>query len=605
MLEKISLILSAEKENLKKQINDSDTLNLENLQKKLNDILNNIQLFQDFKLEEVSKYLNPQDLRELEYFQKALGFKVFLIKENEINNAIKLIKLLEEKITNELNEIKNRTNQFKSINDLILELELKIDGLSNGGYLNSDDIRNILNILKKHISDETELNDIVSNLCLLSISNVVDHNRQIEEEKVEEPIETNLSRDLVGELLRKYGYDINEILDYNLNNLLLKYGNLDNIEGILKVLSEYGIKINLVFYQDQFCTILTHSKKENVAIILNNLKDDILGKDDITLEDMFIKILKHQECFINRKRIYKKSDASVPSISNQDDIVGHFEDYRQNRDYFKSLGLNIFNIMIKTDTALYIPHEKVKKNIENFKYYEIPRESYENALTCLLANNPFEAFDQFIELDCYDYLLSNFSRTRLPYNSYIFYRIVKVKNAIIDLANKRNLSPNAREEFIKTETRKALFRKFRDKEVFRGIISDKKNEELGINATNGSKVVGQIFPDFIREIDETINIDVSEFDGELDLAMADDMIKALESEETGIKKSNLLYEFDGIRISRNKVLRYYELLIRLGQGQTFNALMYAICKYSILNEEQFNKIKKCVEEKIINRGVNR
>lgn len=71
------------------------------------------------------------------------------------------------------------------------------------------------------------------------------------------------------------------------------------------------------------------------------------------------------------------------------------------------------------------------------------------------------------------------------------------------------------------------------------------------------------------------------------------------------KYDDLRYDFNGIIISRYKVLRYYELLIRRSQGDRINSLMYAICKNSILTEEQFRQIEECVRGLFQNRGVAR
>ena len=72
--------------------------------------------------------------------------------------------------------------------------------------------------------------------------------------------------------------------------------------------------------------------------------------------------------------------------------------------------------------------------------------------------------------------------------------------------------------------------------------------------------------------------------------------------EENYKIDDLRYNFNGVIISRNKVLRNYELLIRHGQGGKFEALMYALTKNSILNEEEFNLVFDCAKKVLEKRG---
>ena len=112
-------------------------------------------------------------------------------------------------------------------------------------------------------------------------------------------------------------------------------------------------------------------------------------------------------------------------------------------------------------------------------------------------------------------------------------------------------------------------------------------------------MVQQYYPKEIQTFDSFINEE--EFDNNWMMALNNYFIKKLDENYIYDEFS---YDFHGVIISRYKVLRYYEMLIRKSQAGTKEALLYAICKNSILNEDEYNKIKICVE-RLFNRGVNR
>lgn len=67
---------------------------------------------------------------------------------------------------------------------------------------------------------------------------------------------------------------------------------------------------------------------------------------------------------------------------------------------------------------------------------------------------------------------------------------------------------------------------------------------------------------------------------------------------------DLRYNFNGVIISRYKVLRIYETLIKNHMAGTLGAIKYAICKNSILTEEQYRNIEDCLE-KVYGKNLRR
>lgn len=58
----------------------------------------------------------------------------------------------------------------------------------------------------------------------------------------------------------------------------------------------------------------------------------------------------------------------------------------------------------------------------------------------------------------------------------------------------------------------------------------------------------------------------------------------------------LLYNMNGLKISKLKVLRIYNALCENNLGGTLDALLYAICYNKIITEEEYNQLKKTIAE---------
>ena len=135
---------------------------------------------------------------------------------------------------------------------------------------------------------------------------------------------------------------------------------------------------------------------------------------------------------------------------------------------------------------------------------------------------------------------------------------------------------------------------------FLGKISNDSKNGYGINRSNKQEVVSQYIPSFNPMYDEVVNRDRNA--GSIILASNNYFITAIEE----YKVDDLRYDFNGVIISRFKVLRIYETLIKNRMAGTYNAILYAICKNSILTEEQYRNITACLDRTFGNlKGVAR
>ena len=576
MDERIIEILNAEKSKIKEHINTATILDLEKKISELKEILDNPNSLLNFNLEEIKKYLSEFEYANLEYLKQALGLEYFLITHNELERIKSIISNLLAKIKEDYQKEKNEIDKNTQKVQIIDNLLHNIQNVYNSGYLSSDDLKLLVNILNQYM-DISEVNKIIGKLCILSINNV-EKNNEVDEnlkEEIQVAPETNIDINKLSEILMEYGYDINIIAAKNIN-ILRKYGVFDNIRNILNILKENNIVIDLKEYQSQFCMILAHSDSEIVSNIINNIKEDIKNsKKDVLFQDIFINYLEYPSFFIRNTRAYGRRK-SKDSWNDNEFEVGAYKNYLENRAFFTNLGLNMISVIKKSGKILLLPNKKILDNKKVFDTYNIPSQIYLSTLSCFNATNPAEAIDQFIELNCFEYLLQNFSRVIFKSDNLVFYRII--------IANIRNIPA-----FMESNGKLKAY----------GYITSPYNNELGVSALNRSEMVQQYYPKEIQTFDSFINEE--EFDNNWMMALNNYFIKKLDENYIYDEFS---YDFHGVRISRYKVLRYYEMLIRKSQAGTKEALLYAICKNSILNEDEYNKIKICVE-RLFNRGVNR
>ena len=519
-------------------------------------------------------------------YKKISKFSFFVLTEEQEADISNIMKRLIEQIDDIKKSIVDSNISLKEIDNKIKEVDGIIEKVttlySSNGYLNSSDIITIANILKESNLSVEEQIAIVQELSLLSLTRINSNEKEDEEESyiIEE---TNLDRDKLAEVFIKYGYKFADFKDRD-QAKLLKYGNLSTIAGILEVLKKEHIYIDIKEFSHKLTQIFINSNETIISTILENIKNDcenarLESKDtyhtihELSVVKVFAEYLNAPSIFIKGKHEYKKratesKSGSAVENNNSDLVYGSYDNYIKNRELLIEKGVDINKVVMKCLTLLSMSYQKVKENFDSFEFYQIPRAVYSNTLSSLKAADPLSAIDQFIELGCYEYVLSNFSYVNHRPDDLMFYRIVKATQLGEPIYSDRNT---------------------RNVELLGKISNDKKNG-YSINKDNKEEVVEQYIPEFNPIYDEVVSKDRNA--GPIILAHKNYFINVLEE---NYKMDELRYDFNGVIISRFKVLRTYETLIKNRMAGTYNAVLYAICKNSILSEEQYKNITDCLD----------
>ena len=127
------------------------------------------------------------------------------------------------------------------------------------------------------------------------------------------------------------------------------------------------------------------------------------------------------------------------------------------------------------------------------------------------------------------------------------------------------------------------------------------SQEFGISPADTFKMYNAVNYDsknieiYDRIIQNNDNDIISE------IVKEDEWIKKLDEK---YKQNELIYNFDGVIISRLKVLRYYQTLITDESIKTTkDLLMYIITKNTMINQEEMNKISNCINRIIFKERI--
>ena len=587
---------SSDKEIIKKILSDVDNINF---------ITENIEI--------IKKYGSSQDLSFINAYinqhgiYKGIALKMFL--DANKNHLIDRIKNIDSKI--KVVDIINLQSENNKLNDRILKME-KIKESIAGNYLSEDDLASILHFCKLFEIDSVKL---ISAIVLNSMKKVYSEIEIVDDSQVQVVSENEVElteEDLIS-LFSRYNCDFNKLSKAK-KQKLTKFGNLDNIEAILKVFEKFNINLGEDYNNGTIFTevgtiidLFIYARADNVERQLENLKK----YDLINNYKSLFETLKLTSIFIPRKINYKSKDVNG---GDGDSIFlsGRLEDFSENLDYFyneyKKLALKIkpdsteeelnkgFALLVYNKCSFYFatPNAKVKTISNIFDKYGISKNAYLMTISSVIASNCASRLDEIIEIDCYDYFASNLSK--IKYVSFI--------NSLIFA--KQTLGMD-NDELFKTKTNSNFFRDSDTKLVVRANDLALRLERTGIplNQLNPEpSYISDERKELFEQIDETVKEEFNK--NEEEFFKNFDYNKSI-VENKGFKYFNILNNFidennpliiriGGVPISRNKLIRIYSIYNNRSIEDSIDKLLYAITYNSHYTKEQVEIIENKIYE---------
>lgn len=391
----------------------------------------------------------------------------------------------------------------------------------------------------------------------------------------------DLDIDKVRAIFKKYDYDFDSFSE-SFRNKVLGNGSFVRIREVLDSLSKY--KFPKVLNEYTLMSLLLGSDKETISKCVSLATSNKLKVEQLLRIPGVL--IKRENGTILSKRYNKFRIVGYDSDNYKDEvyIVGSFKDFEKNIYSLSKYGLSIKNVFNRCPLVLVIPNEILSDNLETFLEYgftfkDRSNNLFDKAMPALLCNNLAEVIDQFIEIHPYgiSYLRQNLSCIKTVSSCFdtmfykIYYSIMK---------------KGINESFITVISNNKSFL------CFKNLDSE---EYLDINDNNKVEITNTIIPEFtdrgkymeiIKNTDLSIDFEI--FDNEFiqNINVYSD------------KEEPLIYNFDGIRISKIKVLRIFNALLKNHVLANMDSFMFSVTYNTIINQNDYNRLADIIKKVI-------
>ena len=466
--------------------------------------------------------------------------------------------------------------KISSLNDKYKSLATLLNNPKNKKFVSDISTLNIL-------FDENNVSSDEKRDILLSI---IKYNKSLFNYKKKEDESSitkygDLDIDKVRVIFKKYDYDFDSFSD-NFRNKVLGNGSFVRIREVLDSLSKY--KFPKVLNEYTLMSLLLGSDKETISRCVSLATSNKLKVEQLLRIPGVL--IKRQNGTILSKRYNKFRIVGYDSDNYKDEvyIVGSFKDFEKNIYSLSKYGLSIKNVFNRCPLVLVIPNEILSDNLETFLEYgftfkDRSNNLFDKAMPALLCNNLAEVIDQFIEIHPYgiSYLRQNLSCIKTVSSCFdtmfykIYYSIMK---------------KGINESFITVISNNKSFL------CFKNLDSE---EYLNINDNNKAEITNTIIPEFtdrgkymeiIKNTDLSIDFEI--FDNEFiqNINIYSD------------KEEPLIYNFDGIRISKIKVLRIFNALLKNHVLANMDSFMFSVTYNTIINQNDYNRLADIIKKVI-------
>ena len=493
--------------------------------------------------------------KDIQYYLDSLILPVTIIKgntkglkldlsEQDKNVIQKFINCIKNRLISLKEDVENNDKSFSKRNskeiDMLENILFKLK-LSSNYLFDYTSFMNIISLLKDNFQTfDYIINTInlLNQINLKKYSYISDTNVKSKSvSKTNEEIINLNSMEKTEQLFIKYGFNYNSFPE-KLIHEIHKNAKYDNLESLFDFINS---KEELSFLKDYTLPIGSSDIEKKIQEIKCSQLCFILVYSNIKILQSLIDISKNDD--IELKNIF-----SIPKVFasvDNEELIGTYENFIINEKFIKNEYPNILKVIMErypfvldTDSNLF------RKNVELTEIYCMSIENDNNECfpsPLALLSKSFEyIMDRYIEANCYDYI--ECFRYHIENNtlSLLKKKYKEIKKIDIDYSNT--------------------------------LVQDKY---------------------FVFDFNKYLNDLTIE---NIPVAINNRLIKWLDSinGEKDIKKRNIQYVFNGIYISRLKVLKYYSTLLINNYPDKYEALLYSITKDSYLTKKEFMYLKNLV-----------
>ena len=404
---------------------------------------------------------------------------------------------------------------------------------------------------------DTKITEEEKQMILLTL---IKYNQEVMHEKEKNHKKKRLTIKELTAIFSRYGYSFSK-LDKKYQDQLKKYGTLKNIEDVLSIMQK--LEFPKIDEKEEGLLLVTY-------LIATN--KDALEEVAAFAQERGINLteLKNLVCaFIANDYLY-----------NNKHRIGRKDDFRKNISLLVEHGISIPAIINKGKDLLVISNDKLQKNLDWLECYGLYSTMQEESLlddfiTALKSQNIPEVIDLWLENHQLglQYIKNNLSilASHMSNQAILFYKLYKSEKENKNDAFRLTVSNGVK----KLSLRKEMTHNNID---YQGI----HDKESALIVTKHQKPIFAREKDYEQVAKKSIYNKISD-----DIFTREEIISLNRFSDL---KETLLYDINGLKVSKLKVLRIYDALCKNNLGESLESLLYAICYNKIITKEEYNKL---------------
>lgn len=404
---------------------------------------------------------------------------------------------------------------------------------------------------------DTKITEEEKQMILLTL---IKYNQEVMHEKENNHQKKRATIKELTAIFSRYGYSFSK-LDKKYQDQLKKYGTLKNIEDVLSIMQK--LEFPKIDEKEEGLLLVTY-------LIATN--KDALEEVTAFAQERGINLteLKNLVCaFIANDYLY-----------NNKHRIGRKDDFRKNISLLVEHGISIPAIINKGKDLLIINNEKLQNNLDWLECYGLYSSMQEESLlddfiTALKSQNIPEVIDLWLENHQLglQYIKNNLSilASHMSNQAILFYKLYKSEKENKNDAFRLTVSNGVK----KLSLRKEMTHNNID---YQGI----HDKESALIVTKHQKPIFAREKDYEQVAKKSIYNKISD-----DIFTREEIISLNRFSDL---KETLLYDINGLKVSKLKVLRIYDALCKNNLGESLESLLYAICYNKIITKEEYNKL---------------
>lgn len=389
---------------------------------------------------------------------------------------------------------------------------------------------------------------------------LIKYNQEVMQEKAKDHHRKRVTIKELTNVLNRYGYSFHK-LEKKHQDSLKKYGTIKNIEEVLSTMQKLEFpKIEEETEGLLLITYLIATTKDTLEEITNFSRERGIN----------LSKLKPLVCaFIPREVLYEKKYK-----------IGRKEDFVKNVSLLVEHGINIATILEKGKDLLLITNDKLQKNLywlECYGLYSTMQEKVllDDFITALKSQNIPEIIDLWIENHSLglQYIKNNLSilASHMSNQAIVFYKLYKSEKTKQNDAFRLTVSNGVKKLSLRKEITHNIIE-------YQGIY----DKESALAMTSHQKPTFPKEKEYEKVAKNSLQTKISD-----DIFAREEIINLNRFSDA---KETLLYDINGLKISKLKVLRIYDAFCKNDLGTTKEALLYAICYNKIITKEEYERL---------------